>query len=88
MVHRALRIDLGLVGSGDIGELGALEDVEIVVGRVTTGVTFCADGGAEDDQVFGDTYWNWLVMVIQGRAGLVPRSRDCCPWNRADTQQA
>lgn len=75
MVHRALRVDLGLVGSGDVGELGALEDVEVVVGGVTAGVTFGADGGAEDDQVFSDTYWSGLVVVIQGRAGLVPG-----PW--------
>lgn len=60
MVHAALRVDLGLVGSGDVGELGALEDVEVVVGGVTAGVAFGADGGAKDDQVFGDTYWNLL----------------------------
>ena len=36
----------GLVCSGDVGELLAREDVEVVVSRVTAGVTFGADGGS------------------------------------------
>lgn len=55
-MHAAGGVDLGLELAGDIGELGTLEDVEVVVGGVTAGVAFGADGGAKDDQVFGDTY--------------------------------
>ncbi len=40
------RVDLGLVGTGHVGELGALEDVEVVVCGVTSGVSFSADGSA------------------------------------------
>lgn len=46
VVHAAGRVDLGLVLAGDVGELRAGEDVEVVVGGVAAGVAFCADGGA------------------------------------------
>lgn len=49
-------VDLGLVLAGDVGGLGAGEDVEVVVGGVAARVAFCADGGAEDDEVFGETW--------------------------------
>ncbi|KAK1247878.1 hypothetical protein MKX07_000766 [Trichoderma sp. CBMAI-0711] len=46
VVHAAGRVDLWLVLAGDVGELRAGEDVEVVVGGVAAGVAFCADGGA------------------------------------------
>lgn len=39
-------VDLGLVLSGDVGELGSGEDMEIVVSRVAAGVALGADGAA------------------------------------------
>lgn len=50
----------GIVGeaveawAGRVGDLRAGEDVEVVVGGVAAGVAFGADGGAEDDEIFGD----------------------------------
>lgn len=67
MVHGTRRVDLGLVGAGDKGLLDAGEDVEVVVGGVAAGVAFCAYGGAEDDEVFGDAF---LLSVT----GLKPAS--------------
>lgn len=55
VVHGAGRVDLGLVLAGHVGKLGAGEDVEVVVRGVAAGVALGADGGAEDDQVLGDT---------------------------------
>lgn len=49
VVDGARLVDLGLVGAGGVGELGAREDVEVVVGRVAPRVALGADGGAEDD---------------------------------------
>lgn len=46
VVHATGRVDLGLELSGDVGELGALEDVEVVIGGVAAGVAFGSDGGA------------------------------------------
>lgn len=46
MVNTAGRVDLGLVGTGDVGELGALEDVEVIVCGVASGVSFSADSSA------------------------------------------
>ena len=54
VVHGAGRVDLGLELAGDVGQLGAGQDVEVVVGGVAAGVAFGADGGAENDEVFGD----------------------------------
>lgn len=45
MVNGALGVDLGVVGSGGEGELGALENVEVVVGGMASGVAFGTDGG-------------------------------------------
>jgi hypothetical protein len=53
MVHRAGGVDLGLEVARGVGELGAGQDVEVVVGRVAAGVALGSDGGAEDDEVFG-----------------------------------
>jgi hypothetical protein len=36
---------LGLEGSGDVGELLAVQDVEVVVSGVAAGVALGADGG-------------------------------------------
>lgn len=55
VVHGAGGVGLGLVGARHVGELGAVQDVEVVVRGVTAGVALGSDGGAEDDQVFGDT---------------------------------
>ncbi len=46
MVNTALGVDFWLVGAGSVGELGADEDVEVVVGGVAACVAFCANGGA------------------------------------------
>ena len=46
VVDAALGVHLGLVGTGDVGKLGAVEDVEVVVGCVASGVAFSTDGGA------------------------------------------
>lgn len=46
MVDASLRVDLRFVGSGAIRELGALEDVEVVIGGMATGVAFGANRGA------------------------------------------
>ena len=51
VVDRALGVDLGLEITRRVGELGAMQDVEVVVGRVTASVTFGANGGA----------WVWLL---------------------------
>jgi hypothetical protein len=53
VVHGAGRVDFGLELAGDVGELSSGQDVEVVIGGVATGVAFGADGGAEDDEVFG-----------------------------------
>lgn len=55
MVHGAGRVDLGLVLARHVGQLGAGQDIEVIVGGVTAGVTLGSDGGSEDDQVLGDT---------------------------------
>lgn len=55
MVDASLGVDFWRVRAGRVGELRAREDVEVVVGGVATGVAFRANGGAEDDQVFGYT---------------------------------
>lgn len=38
-------VALGLEGSGDVGELFAVQDVEVVVCGVAAGVALGADGG-------------------------------------------
>ena len=45
VVHATGGVDLGLELAGDVGQLGALEDVEVVVGGVAAGVTLGANGG-------------------------------------------
>lgn len=44
-MHATGGVDLGLELAGDVGELGTLEDVEVVVGGVATSVAFSSDGG-------------------------------------------
>ena len=46
VVNATLRVDLGLVLAGHVRELGALENVEVVVGGVAASVAFGADGGS------------------------------------------
>lgn len=67
MVDAALGIDLWLVGPGGVGELGAEEDVEVVVGGVAAGVALGADRGAEDDEVLGDA-WVFRLLVYLAAA--------------------
>jgi hypothetical protein len=55
MVHGTGWVRLGFVGTGDVGELGAVQDVEVVVRGVAASVALGSNGGAEDDQVLGDT---------------------------------
>lgn len=45
VVHATGRVDLGLELAGDVGKLGTLEDVEVIVGGVATSVTFSSDSG-------------------------------------------
>lgn len=45
VVHGTGGVLLGLEGSGDIGQLLAVQDVEVVVRGVTAGVALGADGG-------------------------------------------
>jgi len=54
VVHRSCRVDLRLKGAGDVGELRASQNVEVIVGSVAPGVAFGADGSAEDNEVFSD----------------------------------
>ena len=61
VVHGAGRVDLGLELAGHVGQLGAGQDVEVVVGGVAAGVAFGADGSAEDDEVFGDAWAEGLA---------------------------
>lgn len=63
VVHRAGRVGLGLVGARYVGELRAVQDVEVVVGGVPTGVALSADGSAEDDQVLGNT-WRCQPIIL------------------------
>ena len=46
VVHASGRVDLRLELAGDVGELGALEDVEVVIGGVAASVALGSDGGA------------------------------------------
>jgi hypothetical protein len=45
-VHAARGVDLGLESTGNVGELGSLEDVEVVVRGVAAGVALGANRGA------------------------------------------
>lgn len=45
VVHRALGVHLGLEVARCVGKLGALENVEVVVGSVTSRVAFSANSG-------------------------------------------
>lgn len=53
MVHGARRVDFGFELARHVGQLRARQDVEVIVRRVPARVAFSADGGAEDDEVFG-----------------------------------
>lgn len=61
-MHATGGVDLGLELARDIGQLGALEDVEVVVGGVATGMALSADGGtcrlldARQDGCAAETY--------------------------------
>lgn len=46
VVHASRGIHLGFVLAGDVGDLRAGQDVEVVVGRVAAGVALCANGRA------------------------------------------
>lgn len=63
MVHGSLRVDFGLERARGEGELGSLDDVEVIVGCVAACVAFGSDGCAEDYEVFCQAYsrvsWNF-----------------------------
>jgi len=46
VVHAALGVHLRLVGAGGVGQLGASQDVEVVVSRVPAGVALGTNGRA------------------------------------------
>jgi hypothetical protein len=88
VVDAALGVDLGLVLAGRVGELGAREDVEVVVGRVAARVALGADGGAEDDQVLGDAWVTGvskfffpLLLLFYSFLFLVSRIHTCVGAN-------
>lgn len=64
VVHAALGVDLGLVLARHVGQLGAREDVEEVVGGVAAGVALGADCGAENDEVFGHAWGGELHLLV------------------------
>jgi hypothetical protein len=66
VVHAARVVDLGLVLAGDVGELCAGKDVEVIVGCVAAGVALCADRGS---------WFTWLdVTEDRGRGeGSLPK---------------
>lgn len=49
----------------------ALENMKVVIGRVASRVTFSSNGGAEDDEVFGQRGVN-NVHGSHGTTGIVP----------------
>lgn len=76
------RVLLGLEGSGDVGKLLAVQDVELVICGVTAGVALGADSGIEDDQVLSDTlkkdslaHWSGTVGSGGPREELMRRAR-------------
>lgn len=56
MVHAPLRIDLWFIGARRIGELGASQDVKVIISCVSACVAFCANRSTENDQILGDTW--------------------------------
>ena len=52
-MNGALRVDLWFEAAGYEGRLGSLNDVEIVIRRVATTVSFGSDGRPEYEQVLG-----------------------------------
>ena len=50
--------------------LFANQDIEVIISGMNTTVTFSANGGTEDDQVFGDTGMN-DVHGTHGTSGVV-----------------
>lgn len=52
MVHASLGVHFRLEGARGVGQLGAREDVEVVVRSVAAGVSLGANSGAWDRLVF------------------------------------
>lgn len=77
VVHGAGGEDLGHVLARRVRPLLAGEDVEVVVGRVPARVALCADGGAEDDEVFGYA-WRGSGLVSSVCAVPVVSWLDLC----------
>jgi len=70
-VHAARRVDLSLVLARSVDDLGARQDVEVVIGCVATSVALGADRSAEDDEVLGDAWYqvsNELWREIEGQS--------------------
>lgn len=70
VVNGALGIPLGLVLARDVSLLLAVQDVEVVVGGVTTGVALGADRSTKDNQVLRDRGVD-DVHGAHGSAGIV-----------------
>jgi hypothetical protein len=60
-MYAALRVHLSFVGPGGIGQLGALQDVEIVVGSVAAGVSFGTDCSSCDGLEQPEKGWKALL---------------------------
>jgi hypothetical protein len=77
VVHGTGGVDFRLEVAGIVGELCAGEDVKVVVGSVSAGVAFGADGGTEDDEVFGYA-WGGLAtreLFVSGRVVVTGLTR-------------
>lgn len=56
-MHATGGVDLRLEFAGDVGQLGTLEDVEVVVGGVATSVALGADGGTCEKKLLEMITW-------------------------------
>jgi hypothetical protein len=52
VVHATGRVDFRLELAGNVGQLGTLEDVEVVVGGMAAGVALGTDGGSWERRMF------------------------------------
>jgi len=75
-MHGAGRVRLSLVGARHIGELSTVQDIEVVIRSVAARVTLCSDGGAEDNQVLGNTYACQPIHFTLKKGGWIHTSMD------------
>jgi hypothetical protein len=52
VVHATGRVDFRLELAGNVGQLGTLEDVEVVIGGMAAGVALGTDGGSWERRMF------------------------------------